>query len=94
MPIKKSRKLLPKLGNDLHLSNFGYSLAGSKRQRQQSLKKASKKAGTLKVLKRTNLIRNYSKSNKDNYDKLSQDVEYLKTAYLKEKKEKKEKNKN
>jgi hypothetical protein len=50
MPIKKSRKLLPKLGNDLHLSNFGYSLAGSKRDRQQSLKKASKKAGTLKVL--------------------------------------------
>ncbi len=55
----KGPKILPKLGDEIHLSNFGYSLKNTKQERQKSLKKASKKHGTLKVLKRTNLISNY-----------------------------------
>ncbi len=51
---------LPPLGDELHLSKYGYSLKDTKLERQKSLKKASKKHGTLKVLKRTNLIANYS----------------------------------
>jgi len=80
----KGPKTLPPLGDDIHLSNFGYNLSATKLERQKSLKKASKKHSTLKVLKRTNLIANYSKANKKNYTKLRQDVEYLKNQYSKE----------
>lgn len=82
----KGPKILPPLGDDIHLSNFGYSLKNTKQERQKSLKKASKKHGTLKVLKRTNLIANYSQWNEDNYNKLRQDVEFLKSEYNTEKK--------
>jgi hypothetical protein len=77
----KGPKTLPKIGNEIHLSNFGYSLKDTKQERQKSLKKASKKHGTLKVLKRTNLIANYSQWNEKNYKKLRQDVEFLKKEY-------------
>ncbi len=76
---------LPPLGNELHLSQFGYSLKDTKLERQKSLKKASKKHGALKVLKRTNLIANYSQANEENYNKLRQDVEFLKKEYKHEK---------
>jgi hypothetical protein len=82
----KGPKILPPLGDDVHLSNFGYSLKSNRQDRQKSLKKASKKHGTLKVLKRTNLIANYSQWNEDNYKKLRQDVEFLKDEYATEKK--------
>lgn len=82
----KGPKILPSLGDDIHLSNFGYSLKDKKQSRHQSLKKASKKHGTLKVLKRTNLIANYSSWNPENYKKLRQDVEFLKDEYAEEKK--------
>jgi hypothetical protein len=81
----KGPKILPPLGDEVHLSNFGYSLKETKQERQKSLKKASKKHGTLKVLKRTNLIANYSQWNEDNYKKLRQDVEFLKDEYAKQK---------
>jgi hypothetical protein len=81
----KGPKILPPLGDEIHLSKYGYSLKESKQSRQQSLKKASKKHGTLKVLKRTNLIANYSQWNEDNYKKLRKDVEFLKDEYAKEK---------
>lgn len=83
--IPKGRILLPPLSDDVHLSNFGYSLHNTKQNRQNSLKKASKKHGSLKVLKRTNLIANYSQWNKKNYKKLRQDVEFLKKEYATEK---------
>jgi hypothetical protein len=82
----KGPKTLPPLGDELHLSKYGYSLKDTKQARQQSLKKASKKFGTLKVLKRTNLIANYSQWNEENYKKLKQDVEFLKSKYASEKK--------
>ncbi len=82
----KGPKTLPPLGDDIHLSNYGYSLKDTKQERQKSLKKASKKHSTLKVLKRTNLIANYSQWNEQNYKKLRQDVEFLKHEYENEKK--------
>jgi hypothetical protein len=83
----KGKKILPQLGDDIHLSKYGYHVKDTKLERQKSLKKASKKVGTLKVLKRTNLIANYSSwdGNEKNYNKLRQDVEFLKKEYAKEK---------
>jgi hypothetical protein len=89
-PGPKRAKVLPKIGNDMHLSDYGYSLKKSLKDRKTSLKRASKKQGTLAVLRRTNLIRNYSKSVPINYKKLSADVEFLKKEYAIEKQSKKE----
>ena len=88
-PGPKKPKVLPPIGNEMHLSDYGYSLQKLKKQRRGSLKKASKKEGTLAVLRRINLIRNYSKSVPVNYSKLSQDVEFMKKTYAKEKNSKK-----
>ena len=77
-------KTLPPLGDEIHLSKYGYSLKDSKMSRQKSLKKASKKHGTLKVLKRTNLIANYT-AVPENKEKLREDVEFLKEEYAQEK---------
>ena len=76
---------LPKVGDKNSLTKYGYSLNKSSASRKASLKKASKKYGTLEVLRRTNLIRNYSKSVPSNYKKLSADVNYMKSLYAKEK---------
>lgn len=80
----KGPKILPPLGDELHLSKYGYSLKDNVQSRHKSLKKASKKHGTLKVLKRTNLIANYT-ADQDNKKKLRSDVEFLKKEYLHEK---------
>lgn len=76
-------KTLPPLGDEIHLSKYGYSLKDTKMSRQKSLKKASKKHGTLKVLKRTNLIANYT-AVPENKKKLRDDVEFLKDEYARE----------
>lgn len=81
----KKKKTLPPLGNKLHLSKYGYSLKDNKKKRQASLKRASKKNTTLSVLRRTNLIANFSSWNEKNYKKLRNDVEFLKKLYRKEK---------
>ena len=82
---KASRKTLPPLDTEIKLSDYGYSLQKRPKERKSSLKRASKKNNTLAVLRRVNLIRNYSKSVPENYNKLSQDVEFLKKEYKKEK---------
>jgi hypothetical protein len=79
-------KTLPPLDKNLSLSKFGYKLDKPEKTRRTSLKKASKKYSTISVLKRVNLIRNYSKSIPKNYDKLSNDVDYLKKQYAIDKK--------
>lgn len=79
-------KTLPPLDKNLSLSRFGYKLDKPEKTRRSSLKKASKKYSTISVLKRVNLIRNYSKSIPENYDKLSNDVDYLKKQYAIDKK--------
>ena len=70
------------------LSKYGYRLSKSPLARRRALKKAARSRGTLSVLKRVNLIGNYSKSVPVNYDKLRADVEFLKDEYAKEKIEK------
>ncbi len=84
---KGSDNILPpisKLKKD-SLSRFGYKLSKTKSSRKKALKKAARSRGTLTVLKRVNLIGNYSKSNPINYEKLRSDVEFLKNEYAKEK---------
>ena len=82
----KGPETLPPISKKMSLSKFGYKLKKSHKKRKKSINKASKKYGTLSVLRRINLIRNYSESEEDNYKKLSKDVEYVKKKYKKEKK--------
>jgi hypothetical protein len=77
---------LPPITNNLELSRYGYSLKKSQQSRRKSLRDASKKNSALPVLRRVNLIRNYSKSYPANYTKLSADVEYMKKYYARIKK--------
>ena len=78
-------KVLPKVDlDDIHLSEYGYSLSNPEKVRKASLKRASKEAGTLKVLRRLNLIRNYTAVEK-NKKKMTKDVEFLKDKYKEEK---------
>jgi len=79
-------KVLPPIDNqDIHLSDYGYSLDKTQAQRKTSLKRASKKEGTLKVLRRLNLIRNYT-AVESNKEKMSKDMEFMKSQYKKSKK--------
>ena len=84
---KKSKKVvyLPKPSDDIHLSKFGYEVKKASSTRKKSLRKASKKYGTLPVLRRVNLIRTLQKSNKDIHENMTEDVEYLKKKYRSEK---------
>ena len=67
-----------------HLSNYGYELSKPESKRKSSLKRASSKEGTLQVLRRLNLIRNYT-AVESNKKKMSKDMEFMKTQYAKEK---------
>ena len=76
----------------MELKKYGYSVKSSKASRRSSLKRASKKNTSLAVMRRLNLIRNYSISGpKENYKRLSDDVEYMKRQYKVEKKAKRNK---
>ncbi len=82
--------LLPRPDPNVHLSKLGYSTSKKSSARQQSLKKASKKYGTLQVLKRINLIRNItstktSEKTKKAHDVMGKDVEFMKKLYKREK---------
>jgi hypothetical protein len=94
---KKSKKSLPPIDTNIHLSNYGYSLDKTEKARKTSLKRASKKEGSTlpskrlgeakllrPILKRLNLIRNYT-SIKSNKTKMTKDVDFLKKEYKKEK---------
>ncbi len=81
------RLLLPKPEPAGTLSKFGYELSKKQQSRHSSLKRASKKYGTLQVLKRVNLIRNLTTpALTSNKKKLSSDVKFMKKIYAKEKK--------
>jgi len=89
MSDKKKKSKLPNPSLDkIHLSDFNYYLDYVDSTRQKALRKASKKHGTLKILKRVNLIRNITKHKSKNKKILSKDVDYLKKRYKKEKKKK------
>lgn len=81
-------KKLPQPSKDVHLGDDGYSVRKSSSARRNALKKASSKHGSLTVLKRLNLIRNLSKNNSKNKKRLSEDVEYMKRKYKREKNKK------
>jgi hypothetical protein len=84
MPVK----LLPrpdKSVNAPHLSKYGYSTAKKSSSRHESLKRSSKKYGTLPVLKRLNLIRNITSPDLKAHKVMSSDVEYMKKLYKNEK---------
>jgi hypothetical protein len=69
-----------------HLSKYGYKLSSKKETRHNSLKRASKKYGTLPVLKRVNLIRNITNPQlTKNKKKLASDVKFMTQLYNKEK---------
>ena len=81
-------QLLPhpdKSANAPHLSKFGYSTSKKASYRHESLKRSSKKYGTLPVLKRLNLIRNITAPEQKAHKVMSQDVEYMKKLYKREK---------
>jgi hypothetical protein len=78
-------KTLPLIGHDISLSEYGYSVKESAKKRQTALNKASEKYGTLPILRRINLIRNYSDVIPENYAAMSNDVEYMKNKYTQEK---------
>lgn len=68
-----------------HLSKFGYATSKKASARHESLKRSSKKYGTLPVLKRLNLIRNITAPEQKSHKVMSQDVEYMKKLYKNEK---------
>lgn len=88
---KKSRKLLPQPDPDVHLSDDGYSTNKSAKSRQRALTRASKKYGSLSVMRRLNLIRNLSRKGSKQKKIMSKDVEYLKKKYSKSKRSKRSK---
>lgn len=79
------KKYLPKPSDDNHLSDFGYHVDKKMMSRHTSLKKASKKIGTLTTMKRLNLIRNLTKKGSKNKEILSKDVDFMKKVYAREK---------
>ena len=76
---------LPQPSDDMSLSRYGYKLDKTVLSRQSSLRRASKRHGSLPVLRRLNLIRNINKRGTKNYKKLSRDVEYMKKNHKKTK---------
>lgn len=78
-------KVLPPIDRESpHLSDYGYTLAKPEKDRKVSLKRASSKEGTLQVLRRLNLIRNYT-AVLANKKKMNKDMEFMKDLYSKSK---------
>ena len=76
----KGPKILPRLDDKLHLSDYGYSIRRSDKERHRALRKASNYNDPLMVLRRLNLIRNYQYI-PNNKDIFTSDVEYMKELY-------------
>jgi hypothetical protein len=82
---KNKIRKLPQPSKNVHLKDSGYGVKKSTSARRKALKKASKSQSSLSVLKRLNLIRNLSREGSDNKKRLSEDVEYMKRLYKREK---------
>lgn len=94
MPVK----LLPRPDPNVHLSKYGYAISKKSSSRHSSLKRSSKKYGTLPVLKRLNLIRNLTSTKTSvktakSHKIMSSDVEYMKKLYRQQKRSKSKKSK-
>ena len=53
------KKVLPSLGKEISLTKYGYGTHNSELSRHRALANAAKSHGSLKVLRRMNLLRNY-----------------------------------
>jgi hypothetical protein len=80
-----NRILLPRPGDEIHLSSQGYTTHQNDTQRKASLKRASKKYGALPVLRRLNLIRNITAPELPAHKIMGKDVKYMKSVYSHEK---------
>lgn len=80
----KGKKTLPDLRDDFHLTSYGYSIHRPVEARRASLRAAAKDNGTLDVLRHLNLIRN-KQPIVENKKIFSDDVEYMKKLYRREK---------
>ena len=78
--------LLPRPDPNIHLSSNGYSTKKPSKQRESSLKRASKKYGTLPVLRRLNLIRNITAPQLPAHKVMGKDVAFMKRMYSHERK--------
>lgn len=77
---------LPKIKDKGFLTKFGYRLKKKAVERRKALDKAINKKGGLSVIRHLNLIRNYSKWDKVNYNKYTRDLKYVREQYKKLKK--------
>lgn len=79
----ESQKILPKPGDEIHLSTYGYTTKGSEESRHHALKKASQDNGMLKVYRRLVLLYNLQADENDNRAKhvMKKDVKYMKRLY-------------
>ena len=59
------------------LSRMGYSAYNNNKERREVLEKASRKFGDLPVLRHLNFRANYQQWNKEAYDRMKEDVDYL-----------------
>lgn len=80
----KSRRVLPKLGKEIELGRYGYKVHSAEAARHKALRDASEAHGALKILRRLNLIANYT-AEADNEQVLRDDVKYVSGLYDKEK---------
>ena len=88
--LGKGERILPPLGDELHLKSYGYSIDRSEQARRKALREASKDNDPLEVLRRINLIRNYQakdRKNAENRKRFDDDVEYMKDFYARWKKQ-------
>ena len=76
-------KTLPRPDDVIHLHHYGYSAKKSVDERQEALRKAAADTDVLLILRRLNLLRNYQSVPKIK-DIFSNDVEYMKKLYEKE----------
>ncbi|AZL89162.1 N-acetyltransferase [Megavirus baoshan] len=81
----RGKKTLPIPGGDIHLTQYGYSVHKSDKERQNALREASHDYGELAVLRRMNLIRNIQ-AVPENKEAMSRDVDYMSNLYAKLKK--------
>ena len=82
------KKVLPSIGKEYSLRRYGYSTKKSESKRHEALNKASEKLHPLKVLRRLNLIANYT-AESDVEKVLRRDVRYMSKKYKQYKKKSK-----
>lgn len=86
----KAERVLPKPGEEVSLEAFGYSTHQPTSIRHNALEKASNKFGSLPILRRLNLLRNYQ-AHPAAKKVMSADVEFMSALHAKERSSRKSK---